>query len=162
MTMPLSRDNKIILKANLKRRIVTFPFLVMMVVALFPLFTSGGRWIKSQFGWNKTDAKIMVISSNDVSYFRYIHEKKGTSHTGSVPRQKLLWLVPFGAEPEERGTVQIAYNPSKPSEYIVYTRIYCELLTWFIIEVLSVILYLWADTKIKEKIRKETSGRLTG
>ena len=160
--MALSTDDKIILKANLRRRIATFPFLIAMIVALFPLFTNGVQWVRAQLLWNKTEAEIMVIASNDVSYFRYIHEKMGTSHTGSVPKQKLLWLIPFGEKPEERGKIQIAYNPAKPSEYIVFTRIYCESLTWFIIEVLSIILYLRTDTRIKEKIRKETHVRLTG
>lgn len=159
--MPVSREQKRFAEVHLMRTIVTLPFLIAMMVSLFPLFTNTANFVKAHFAWRDVEAEVMVVTS-DTSYFRYRHEKDKTFHTGSVTTQKVLWCIPFGEPPHENDSVKIAYNPSKPTEYVVYHKIYCSLLTWGIIEILAFFLYFDLDARMKEHIRKTTNIRLTG
>ena len=160
--MPMSRDMKIISGLYMRRKIVTFPFFIAMIVAIFPLFTNIFHFAKAHFVWSDTEAEIMVVSEDEISYFRYFNKKENTYHTGSLFRQKVLWCIPFGTAPYASESIKVAYNPSNPSEYLIYPKIYCGLLTWGIIEVVCFFLYFELEAKMKEHIRKTTNVRLTG
>jgi len=160
--MPMSTDEKILARAYLRRKMVTFPFFVIMIAAIFPFLTNGVQWAKGHFGWSQVDAEVMVVS-DDIIYFRYLTARNDNAyHTGSVPKQKVLWCIPFGHSPHEYDSIKVAYNPSKPTEYIVYTKLYCKLITWGFIGIMSFLLYSDLEERMKEHIRKTTNIRLTG
>lgn len=62
--MPMSVDEKAIMKAYMSRKIRTVPILILMLFSLLPLCSFSFQWACGQLAWHKTDAEVVMVNED--------------------------------------------------------------------------------------------------
>lgn len=148
--MPAYRGDSGYGKVSLRRMILTAPFLAVMVFSLLPLGMYGFSWLRGKMVWNKTEAVVTMIPSEESVYYSYLH--KETSCDGSLVRPKLLFFIPYGEHFSEGDAIDIAYKMDDPKQHVVFFKQECYMLTWAIIFGVSAVLYIIIDTAEKKAL----------
>ena len=156
--MPVSVDEKIIMKAYLSRKIRTLPFLVIMLLSLLPLSTLSFEWVRGQLAWHKTIAEVVMVTDDGGAYYNYTIEKTGETFDGILQPYRVLIYYSIGKPPKVHDTFEMAYNIKDPRERIIFHRVEMQMLTWAIVFVFCFVIYFWLEWDIKKRSNIRIAG----
>lgn len=156
--MPVSVDEKIIMKAYLSRKIRTFPFLIIMLFSLLPLGTFSFEWARGQLAWHKTVAEVVMVTDDGGAFYNFTNEKTGETFNGTLPSYKVLIHYTIGKPLKVHDTFEMAYNTKNPKERVIFHRVEMQMLTWAIVFVFCFIMYFWLEWDIKKRSNIHIAG----
>ena len=156
--MPMSVDDKAVLKTYLSRKIRTVPILILMIFSLLPLCMFSFQWVCGQLAWHKTEAEIIMVNENGGGFYRYINERNGESFSGTYYPYRILVHYQIGQAMQVHDKIRMAYNPNKPSEHVLFPKLEMQMLTWLSVFVFCFIIYFWLEWVLKKRAKIKIAG----
>ena len=156
--MPLSVDDKAVLKAYLSRKVRTVPILILMLFSLFPLSMFTFRWIGSQLAWHKTEAEIVMVNEDGDGFYRYTSSRTKETFSGIYTPTKILMHFRIGNAVQPGDRIPMAYNPEKPSERVLFPDLEQKMLTWMIVFLVCFVTYFWLEWVLKKRSKIRIPG----
>lgn len=158
MRMPMSVDEKAIVKTYLSRKLRTLPILIIMIFSFLVLCTHAFDWARGQLVWRKIDVEITMVNEDGGGFYRCIDEKTGEIISGTYAPYRILLHYQISKPLKVHDVVRIAYNPRKPNEKVVFARLELQMLTWSIVFVFCFIIYFWLEWVIKKRAKIKIAG----
>ena len=156
--MPMSVDDKAIMKVYLSRKIRTMPFLIIMIFSLLPLGMFSFNWVRGQLAWHKTEAEVIMVNDDGGGFYRYMNERTGESFSGTYYPYRVLIHYQIGKSVQVHDTLRMAYNPKEPSTHVLFAKLELQMLTWGVVFVFCFIIYFWLEWVLKKRAKIKIAG----
>lgn len=156
--MPMSVDDKAVMREYMSRKIRTIPILILMLFSLMPLCVYSFRWVRSQLMWHKTEAEIVMVNEDGGGFYRYTNRKTEETFSGTYEPYRILIHYQIEKDVQVHDTIRIAYNPNKPSEHVVFLKLELQMLTWLIVFLFCFVIYFWLEWVLKKRSRIRIAG----
>lgn len=156
--MPMSVDERAVLKTYMSRKLRTVPILILMLFSLLPLSMFTFDWVRGQLAWKKTQAEIVMINEDGGGFYRYTYEKTGESFSGTYYPYRVLVHYQIGKQLHVHDQISMAFNPSKPTQHVLFPKLELQMLTWAIVFIFCFIIYFWLEWVIKKRSKIKIAG----
>ena len=156
--MPMTLDEKAVMKTYMSRKIRTVPILILMVFSLLPLCMFSFQWICGQLSWHKTEAEIVMVNADGGGFYRYTNSKSGELFSGTYYPYRILVHYQIGKAMQVHDKIRMAYNPNKPSEHVLFPKLEMQMLTWLIVFCFCFIIYFWLEWVLKKRAKIKIAG----
>ncbi len=156
----LTPDEKKYVRALMKKRICTIPFLVLAAFAFLFFSYQFFAYIRGQWLWHKTEATITMevgTEFNEGYLCRYLCEGNQQYYSGSFRQPRVLFIIPYKGMSQTGDSVAIAYHIQKPYRVVTFKVLECRMINCAIFCTLFLLLYLIID----DHLRKTLPVRLT-
>ena len=156
--MPMSVDEKALLKTYFSRKVRTIPLLILMLFSLVPLSTLSFQWVCGQLAWHKTYAEVVMVNDDGGGFYRYQISRSGEELSGTHYPRKILLHYQIDKDAEVGDKIRMAYNPNKPSELVFFDDLELKMLTWSIVFLFCFITYFWMEWVLKKQAKIKIAG----
>ena len=156
--MPMSVDEKAIMKAYMSRKVRTVPILILMLFSMLPLCTFSFQWVCGQLAWHKTEAEVVMVNDDGGGFYRYTCRKTKETFSGTYYPYRILIHYRIGKAVQVGDKIRMAYNPNKPSERVLFQDLEMKMATWLIVFVFCFITYFWMEWVLKKRSKIKIAG----
>lgn len=156
--MPMSVDEKAIMKTYLSRKVRTVPLLIIMLFSLMPLLMFSYSYVRGQFAWHKTEAEVVMVNEDGGGFYKYVNEKTGESYSGTYYPYRILIHYQIGKAVRVHDTIPMAYNPKDPTSHVLFPKLEMQMLTWAAVFVFCFITYFWLEWVLKKRAKIKIAG----
>ncbi len=157
--MPMSVDERAVLKTYMSRKLRTVPILILMLFSLLPLSMFTFDWVRGQLAWKKTQAEIVMINEDGGgAMYEFTVSQTGEVLKGYYTPPRLLFHYQVGKEVVLHDNISIAYNPKNPFERVVFSSLELKMLIWACIFVFLFIIYFGLEWDIKKRSKIKIAG----
>ncbi len=156
----LTPDEKKYVRALLKKRICTIPFLVLAALTFLVFTYQFFAYVRGQWLWHRTEASVTmeVGSAFNRGYLcRYFCEGNQKYYAGSFRQPRVLFVIPYKGTSEVDETVDIAYHIEKPYRMVTFKVLECRMINCLIFCALFIVIYFIID----DRLRKTLPVRIT-
>ena len=156
--MPMSVDEKAVMKAYMSRKLRTLPFFIGIIFSLLLLIVPTFNWVRGQLAWHKTDAEVIMVNEDGGGFYRYVNDRTGESFSGTYYRMRVLMHYQIGKPMELHETIRMAYDPKDPKTHVLFPKLEQEMLIIAIVFVFCFVVYFWLEWVLKKRAKIKIAG----